>query len=719
MTPASGASRLRSAAMPPRSTAVKRDTLAAELERDPQLSSAKRQQRTQAFTSSMAHASLERQLAAAQTAKLELETKLREREVQVESLERDRRWLSEHEKNEREEKEKERAEYAEEKAKFVEEIRNLRQSLSALREEHADLLDAHSSARANISSQKNQIATLRSQLSSAQATLDSVASSHQSDIEELKSQLQHIREERDTLERKTGRASTAEGDLDMEIIRNELQRQATHTRKLEAANERLHTELTHLRERAAGVEVLREEKRGLEGRLHTLEQVRDRAVRLEIDLDAAKRERDEWKQRCQESEARTTDQGTSVTTVASLTALRLEHAQLLDTHGATTASLRQMERSLAAAQEEAADAQLRAETVEIRVQELESTIREMQSKLEREGRRVGLADREVTFMKALLASYNAEDAGEHIDEALRQHVQHVESLLEEYKSTNHALEAAAASTSALSPHPTSPPSEIASTRISSLSTQNAALQERVTELEAQIKDMDQRTDAVEQELFELKGEVAGGRHVPPGTRVLCMRENPVQEWVDLREAAMERLREENRALLDRLKDVEGAAAAAGAVVGDSKEESEGKEGNVGAELVPRASWELLAKEKAELEDVVKQKEKRLLRLQQVFASKSAEFREAIASILGVKLAFYPNGSVRVTSMYDLNASFVFQPTKGDVGPCMQLIAQGEGVPPDLTSVMQLWIEKEQCIPGFLSIVTLECYEKQKQEALER
>lgn len=48
---------------------------------------------------------------------------------------------------------------------------------------------------------------------------------------------------------------------------------------------------------------------------------------------------------------------------------------------------------------------------------------------------------------------------------------------------------------------------------------------------------------------------------------------------------------------------------------------------------------------------------------QVFTSKSAEFREAIASILGVKLAFYPNGQVRVTSMYDLGASFVFQPTK--------------------------------------------------------
>lgn len=63
----------------------------------------------------MAHASLERQLAAAQTAKLELETKLREKELIVEQLEGDRRWLTQREKEEREEKERECAEYQEEK----------------------------------------------------------------------------------------------------------------------------------------------------------------------------------------------------------------------------------------------------------------------------------------------------------------------------------------------------------------------------------------------------------------------------------------------------------------------------------------------------------------------------------------------------------------------------------------------------------------------------
>ena len=47
----------------------------------------------------------------AQTAKTELETKLREKELLVERLERDRRWFADREKEEREEKEKEREEH--------------------------------------------------------------------------------------------------------------------------------------------------------------------------------------------------------------------------------------------------------------------------------------------------------------------------------------------------------------------------------------------------------------------------------------------------------------------------------------------------------------------------------------------------------------------------------------------------------------------------------
>jgi len=220
----------------------------------------------------------------------------------------------------------------------------------------------------------------------------------------------------------------------------------------------------------------------------------------------------------------------------------------------------------------------------------------------------------------------------------------------------------------------------------------------------------ERIEQLEQTLFELRGEIGAGHHVPPGVRILSLKQNPAQEWSDLRQAVMDRLKGENEALIKRLKELE--------------ESGHGTTGGArGDDLVPRESWEVVNKEKTELEDVVKQKEKRLLRLQQVFTAKSAEFREAIASILGLKLAFYPNGQVRVTSVYDLSASFVFQPApkssgsdpNGSEGARMQLIAQGEGGPQELPQLMRYWVEEEQCIPGFLASVTLECWEKVKRE----
>jgi mitotic spindle assembly checkpoint protein MAD1 len=118
-----------------RPAAAKRDSLTAELERgsysphihhtahvdvptkDPQFSSAKRQQRTNAFTSSMAHASLERQLLQLRSEKVELETKLRERDSTIEQLEGDRRLLALREQSEREEKEQEQSAREKEKVR--------------------------------------------------------------------------------------------------------------------------------------------------------------------------------------------------------------------------------------------------------------------------------------------------------------------------------------------------------------------------------------------------------------------------------------------------------------------------------------------------------------------------------------------------------------------------------------------------------------------------
>jgi mitotic spindle assembly checkpoint protein MAD1 len=87
-------------------------------------------------------------------------------------------------------------------------------------------------------------------------------------------------------------------------------------------------------------------------------------------------------------------------------------------------------------------------------------------------------------------------------------------------------------------------------------------------------------------------------------RVLSLRENPAQAWADARQEVLDRLKAENDALLARLRAMEESGVRGG-------------EGNAGAEVVPRESWDAVNEEKKELEGQLKQREKRLQRLQEV------------------------------------------------------------------------------------------------------
>lgn len=73
----------------------------------------------------MAHASLERQLLQLRSEKVELETKLRERDSTIDQLEGDRRLLALREQSEREEKEQEQSAREKEKARHFPTVAHL------------------------------------------------------------------------------------------------------------------------------------------------------------------------------------------------------------------------------------------------------------------------------------------------------------------------------------------------------------------------------------------------------------------------------------------------------------------------------------------------------------------------------------------------------------------------------------------------------------------
>lgn len=116
--------------------------------------------------------------------------------------------------------------------------------------------------------------------------------------EERSQRLHELEEENDALEsRKVAERPTTPDpstDNDWKVVRDELTRQASYLRNLESSNARMSGELTQLRQRNESIEVLKEQKRDLERKLANTDSLRQSVVRLEAEVEAARKEREEW-----------------------------------------------------------------------------------------------------------------------------------------------------------------------------------------------------------------------------------------------------------------------------------------------------------------------------------------------------------------------------------------------------------------------------------------
>ena len=145
--------------------------------------------------------------------------------------------------------------------------------------------------------------------------------------------------------------------------------------------------------------MLREEKRALERRAASADELRETVVRLEVEVEVARAERESWyaiffslcfyafgADFVQTFRAKNAVPETPAATPVSITqspsALRLEHAHLLEEHGAHRTALRQREAELAEVQAREVDARATADAF------LQAS-------------RAALAEREVAFLKAL------------------------------------------------------------------------------------------------------------------------------------------------------------------------------------------------------------------------------------------------------------------------------------------------------------------------------
>ncbi|KZW01952.1 hypothetical protein EXIGLDRAFT_736697 [Exidia glandulosa HHB12029] len=662
----------------------KRTAARAQLDQDPARSAARRQEKVQAFARDMSTAALEKRLMSAEDANRKLEETLREKDAVIDRLESDRRWLADREKEERETKDTERAQWRKDKASLEEQVREHRSAAEVAQQELEEERDVHIALSRKYS---NLVAKYESQMSlAARKTelLDEQLRAATATAEEKSAAVNRLQSQVDDLLAKhTEEARRAQEENNWTLIREELHRQATHVKKIEVERDRALSELRVLRSRADAADVLREEKHSLEKKLRTAEQYRDQVARLQAEVDAAHKERADWaKQRS----------ATPTKVVSELTELRLQYASLLEAQGALKVEIRQKEAEID-------DLQATAKETTHLVASLQAKIDELNDNATKRERRVALAEREVSFLNAMLVTFDAEEAGKETtpDEAAetqKKRIEHLESVLQGYKTELQDLEQQIrVLRQALATKPTAAPSSADVKPV--VSPSDDETRQALSDAQQVVRRQETKIDELEQTLFELRGTIAQGNHVPPKVRVLGMRGSPLQEWEELQQANLDRLKAENTALLKRLAELQARSS-----------NSDGSRGD----LLPRESFERLEKENEQLQEERAQKIKRFDRLKEVYTAKSHEFKDAVSMLLGFKLTFFPNGQCKATSIYDTSAKFTFGPSPDDK-KALVLLDSGKVPGLDMENIVYNYLITRGSIPCFLAAITLECQDQ--------
>ncbi|KAH8556722.1 spindle assembly checkpoint component Mad1 [Umbelopsis sp. PMI_123] len=179
----------------------------------------------------------------------------------------------------------------------------------------------------------------------------------------------------------------------------------------------------------------------------------------------------------------------------------------------------------------------------------------------------------------------------------------------------------------------------------------------------------------------------------PKQRILQLKDNPASREQGIRQSMLDALKKENQELIARLQQSNDNPAMM----------------RIFESTIPEQSFENLQAENERMANTVAQKEKRILRMQQVWAAKVREYHEAVSSLLGYKVDFSADGMVRLASMYAdaSDISFVFKSSENDQGTLKIVGANKDMYMKTLESSYNYCVNERGSIPAFLSAVTME------------
>ena len=556
------------------------------------------------------------------------------------------------------------------------------------------------------------ISELEATRSSLQSTLDEL----RNDLEEKKTALQttqeklsHRETEFGTLETENIRLKSEGANTEtVQVLQRELSEQLSQVKCLES-------ELRPLRKSQKRVEVVEEQKMALENQLQMMSSVETELRNSQLRVQALEDERRSWSSLLQ-TNGQDSEFDSPEAVAKALVQTRIENASLVDRIGTVQSEATEKTESVNILEAEKEKLQKELDKLLAHTSAAPNNATRALTRLERQ--RV-LATKEVEYLRAQLKTFDAEETTMNAEESQfdaqkSEHITHLEGLLTEHREELHKAHEELAKyekdhedDGQRSPRgvkrPLSPAdSDAESERMAVMARKNRALQDSLSKSEQSVTLLRRELEATKSRLSAIQE--------PSRTRILEFRQNPTAEAEKIKMSTLTTLRDENRDLLKQLRS-----------------------GDADVKVVPASTLDSMKVEMGEMEKLVGEKDKRMRRLKEIWTAKSSEFREAVASILGYKLDFMPNGRVRVTSMFHLSPAYRHgDPSAasdsrgpGSMGDDEEnsIIFDGEngtmkisGGPNSLFALeirdlIKFWVEERKDIPCFLAAMTLEFYDK--------
>lgn len=179
-------------------------------------------------------------------------------------------------------------------------------------------------------------------------------------------------------------------------------------------------------------------------------------------------------------------------------------------------------------------------------------------------------------------------------------------------------------------------------------------------------------------------------------RILELKDNPTARTEAIKLSQIRTLQVENAALMAQVH---------------------GRIGEVGR-VVPASSLDAANHQLDELRQQVVEKDKRMVRLKQIWAQKSVEWRQAVHSIVGILFDFMPNGRVRVScrewNSYDNNNTendedLTEEPGITFDGEQGTMKISPEGFSHRISPLVREWVEVRENIPGLIAALNMACH----------